>query len=194
MTQDEIRHAIFTALYVGEVAILRRYSAPDHLSNERQKAEINFMVDDIASEVPGVDEDQLRAFIDKMHQNIRKTHRGRSWPSVGEFVKAMKLAVSEMEGPTNSTRGYGAALELDSDEIAADRINSGRPVADSYLWGAGAVRLLRASAVTEYELDRYREGLFQAEQDLVGLDEAQSRLKARQENFAKFEAINSKGN
>lgn len=188
MTNDEMKTQIFTALYVGDLAILRRYNAPEHLSANRQKSEINFMVEDIASELPGgIGPDDLAELIDNMHQHIRKNCRARSWPSVAQFVDAAKFAVRESTGGNENTmRGLGSSMDLDSDRIAADRINAGEPVSDLYLYGGACLRLLASGHVTQLQIDRYREGLYRADLKTVKEPAASKRRSEREAHHNSF--------
>lgn len=188
MKTDEISSRIFSALYEGDLAILRRYSAPEHLTPNRQRAEIEFMVLDILSELPNrIDRDELEQIIFAMHQNIRKTCRARSWPSVAQFVAATKLAVSELgTAAPNSARGLGSSGDFKSDKIAANRMNAGEPVGDNYLYGSACVRLLESGAVSQQKIDAYRHSVFKSECRTVGEDKALALRAGREAHHAKF--------
>lgn len=178
MNQDP-KQQIFNALYVGELSILGRFDVPSRLSKGRQVAEINLMVSDISRHAGGATGGELDRLIDAMHQHVRESHRGREWPSIAQFVKGMKQAVADTSGQTNSMQGLGAAMDFDPDIIAAARINSNQPVAENYIWGKGAARLLEAGDVTQGQIQRYRDNLFKAEASYLGEDVANKRLQER---------------
>lgn len=168
MTPDEIKSRIFAILYVEEAAILRRYTAPEHLSAAKQRNEINFMVDDIASEVPsGINADAFETLMRDMHQNLRKIARGRAWPQIQQFVQALKLALQDSRlGTVKSTNGMNASNEQDAMSIMRDRINNYEPVPDSYLWGRNALEIVRLGYVSEKQIDNYRDATRKRFRDL----------------------------
>ena len=188
MTTDAIKHQIFSALYVGDLAILRRYNAPEHLSANRQKSEIEFMVTDIASEITGgIDAATLAKVLEGMHQHIRKNCRSRSWPSVAQFIAAVQWAVKEETGElVNTQRGIGAAHEFNTDDIMARRINSGQPVAESFIYGSGCVRLLASGEVTQFQIDQYREGMFKKDVEVYKQEGAEKLRDEREKRHAEF--------
>lgn len=188
MTTDAIKHQIFSALYVGDLAILRRYNAPEHLSANRQKSEIEFMVTDIASEVPGgIETDALSKILEGMHQHIRKHCRSRSWPSVAQFITAVQWAIKEETGElVNTQRGLGAVHEFNTDDIMARRINAGRPVPESFIYGSGAVRLVASGDVTQYQIDQYRDVMFKNDVEIYKQDGAEKLRGRREKRHAEF--------
>lgn len=118
MTPAEIKSRIFSKLYNQEDGILRRYNAPANLTESRQRDEINFMVEDIASEVPGrMTPEGVDDLMGRMHQALRKKHVGRNWPTIGQFVTAIRDALGQdaAERIANATQdvdaNYGLALD-----------------------------------------------------------------------------------
>lgn len=90
MTPEQRKRIIFESLYGEQSGILRRYAAPEHLTPDRQRGEIMFMVDDLNDELPDFPVEQFSALIDAMHTYVRRNAHGRQWPTVSDFVKASR--------------------------------------------------------------------------------------------------------
>jgi hypothetical protein len=90
MTPEQRKRIIFESLYGEQSGILRRYTAPDHLTPDRQRGEIMFMVDDLNDELPDLPDDKFMALIDAMHTYVRRNAHGRQWPTIQDFVKASR--------------------------------------------------------------------------------------------------------
>lgn len=90
MTPELRKRMIFESLYSDQTGLLRRYTAPEHLSAERQRAEIMYMVDDLDAELPDLPEADLAALLEAMHSHVRRHTHGRQWPTVADLVKASK--------------------------------------------------------------------------------------------------------
>ena len=54
---------------------------------------------------------------------------------------------------------HGQPTSFDADAIAARRMNEGQPVAETYVKGSGADRLLEKNFVTLSVIDMYRQSL-----------------------------------
>lgn len=87
---------IFEFLYNPQAGLLRSYTAPEHLSQDRQRTEINNMVEDMNSEIPSdVNEGTLNLILERTARHVRKKHAGRSWPTIRTLCAAIKAACDE---------------------------------------------------------------------------------------------------
>lgn len=65
--------------------------------------------------------------------------------------------------------------------IVAQKIRSGQPVADSYLYGGSCVQMQDEYGITDAELAPYRSALFFADKKICGEAKAVERERARKE-------------
>jgi len=136
---------------------LKRYDVPANHTHDRARQEMDAMVEDINSEIPSsVEKSSLDHILSKMSQDIRKNTRSRSWPTIYTLIKAAQKC-SETQATTIT--GPRQPHAFDSDSIAAKRINAGEPVAESYVTGMGADRLIAKSLVNLDALAAYRQSL-----------------------------------
>jgi hypothetical protein len=108
MTPEQRKRMIFESLYSDQTGLLRRYTAPEHLSAERQRAEIMYMVDDLAEELPDLPEAELAALLEAMHSHVRRNSHGRMWPTISDLVKASR----KVAGLGTSDAGTGDVDKL----------------------------------------------------------------------------------
>jgi glutamate synthase domain-containing protein 1 len=117
------------------------------------------MVEDINSEIPSnVEQSSLDHILSKMSQDIRKNTRSRSWPTIYTLTKAAQKC---SETQATAITGPKQPHIFDSDKIAANRINAGEPVAESYITGTGADRLVEKKLVTSKQIQTYYKSLEQ---------------------------------
>ena len=136
---------------------LKRYDVPANHTHDQERQEMDAMVEDINSEIPSsVEKSSLDHILSKMSQDIRKNTRSRSWPTIYTLIKAAQKC-SETQATTIT--GPRQPHAFDSDSIAAKRINAGEPVAESYVTGMGADRLIAKSLVNLDALAAYRQSL-----------------------------------
>ncbi len=148
---------------------LQAYDVPANHTTARAATEMSAMVEDINSEIAdGINEDAMKHVLSKMSQDVRKNNRTRSWPTPYNFVKAAAKC-SDAYKPAQI--GTKQPTSFDADAIAAKRMNSGEPVAETYIKGFGANRLLEKNFVTMNVMQMYRQSL---EENLI---EAYSRPK-----------------
>ena len=133
--------------------ILSQYDMPGTFTKDRARTEMNNLVEDINSELPGglKGEDFTRTF-DKMSIYIRKKNPGRSWPTIKVFMSAVKDSITINKMISQSA----AILKFEPDHIAAKRIKSGEPVGESYITGKGYQRLIDANLIKESDVDKYK--------------------------------------
>lgn len=128
---------------------LQSYSPPRGLTPDQQAGRIVSVADAFARRMP-TKGDYAEA-VENVLTKIRDTHISNSWPPQGVFVMAMPQ--TEKVQPKAAE-----TFKADEDEIAASRIEAGEPVAERYVWGSGAEKLLRDRRVTLDAIDRYRQG------------------------------------
>ena len=115
------------------------------------------MVEDINSEiVSSINEEGLTNILRNMGKDIRKNNRTRSWPTIYNMVKAAQKCSDAFKPPI---LGPSKSIAWDSDAIEARRMNRGDPVAETYITGSGADRLLEKNLVTMNDIQMYRQSL-----------------------------------
>jgi len=138
---------------------LKRYDVPANHTPDRARQEMDAMVEDINSEIPSsVEQSSLDHILSKMSQDIRKNTRSRSWPTIYTLTKAAQKC---SETQATAITGPRQPHIFDSDSIAAKRINAGEPVAESYITGTGADRLVEKNLVSSQKIQTYYKSLEQ---------------------------------
>jgi glutamate synthase domain-containing protein 1 len=145
---------------------LKRYDVPANHTPERARQEMDAMVEDINSEIPSsVEQSSLDHILSKMSQDIRKNTRSRSWPTIYTLTKAaQKCSETQATAITGPRQPY----VFDSDAISARRINAGEAVAETYVTGSGADRLIEKGLVTAEQLEPYKKYLREERMKLYG--------------------------
>lgn len=105
-----------------------------------------------------------------------------AWPSEKEVWAAAKDASKRDKG------GSETAWQPDSVAINLRRLQEGKPIAEDWLWGRNALRLVAAGADRGVMRDR-RRGLALAMSDLYGPDEARKRLLVLKARHDSAEAV-----
>jgi len=96
MNIDERKRLIFEFLF-SETGLLRRYAAPEMLSADRQRDEINDMVTDLNSEIPGhFTQTDLEHLFETLRVQVRRRHGTRSWPTIKVLLAALADALGKM--------------------------------------------------------------------------------------------------
>ena len=136
---------------------LQSYDVPANHTPERAATEMTAMVEDINSEiVSSINEEGLQNILRNMGKDIRKNNRTRSWPTIYNMVKAAQKCSDAYKPPI---LGPAKSIAWDSDAIEARRMNRGDPVAETYITGSGADRLLEKNLVTMNVIQMYRQSL-----------------------------------
>lgn len=136
---------------------LQSYDVPANHTPERAATEMSAMVEDINSEiVSSINEEGLQNILRNMGKDIRKNNRTRSWPTIYNMVKAAQKCSDAYKPPI---LGPAKSIAWDSDAIEARRMNRGDPVAETYITGSGADRLLEKNLVTMNVIQMYRQSL-----------------------------------
>jgi hypothetical protein len=78
--------------------LLRNYTAPEHLSADRQRTEINNLVEDLNSEMPsGLSDDKMDQILTALRKFVRRRHGARSWPTTKVLIAALSDALGEVD-------------------------------------------------------------------------------------------------
>ena len=132
---------------------LSKYDMPGTFTKDRAREEMNNLVEDINSELPGnLKPDDFTRTFDKMNISIRKKNPGRSWPTTKIFMAAVKDSVSINKMLNQSS----SVTKFDPDHIAAKRIKTAQPVAESYINGKGYQRLIDANLIDQEDIEKYK--------------------------------------
>lgn len=119
MNTEQRKAMIFEAFYGEHSGILRRYTAPSHLTPDRQRTEIMFMVDDMNEEVPDISAESFGRFIDAVHTQVRRNWHSREWPPIAAFIKAVRAVagVASQPGSGGDIGRLTAAERAKLDEV-----------------------------------------------------------------------------
>lgn len=159
-----------TALAVN--SFLSRYTRPTSLTHEMMAQEIRLISDDINGLIPNMDDEaEFKRWVDGGLDHLRRTYRSRNWPTSAHFIDAVTTAC-KIRVERGSRKGVETSGGFDPVEINAARMNAGQPVGDQWLYGRQAVALMATGLVSAETLKKYRSGLFFAEKDALGHDEA----------------------
>ena len=111
--------------------------------------------------------DALAARTDDALRLVRRTYKGRSWPTVSHLVDAMGYVARNSQQPAIESSA-APSWQIDPVSIAARRMNEGEAVGDDWLYGRNAVRLLQSGLVTRETVRKYRSALYFAAKDQCG--------------------------
>lgn len=135
---------------------LARYERPANFSESHVKPEVELMAGDINSEIStAYNAEGLKGLLLRIGQQVRKTHKSRRWPVIAEYVNAAKDSQRDKPLQIEDNQPH----KFDSDRIAAKRINAGEPVAQSYITGTGATRLIEKNLVKPQQIETYHKSL-----------------------------------
>jgi hypothetical protein len=149
----ELRLEIISKWLIMDLA---RYERPPNFSEIDVKPEVQLMAGDVNSEIStAYAADGMKELLLRIGQAVRKTHKSRRWPVIAEYITAAKDCQKTRQAPISDHQ----QSNLDSDIIAAKRINAGDAVAESYIIGTGADRLIAKRLVNLDALAAYRQSL-----------------------------------
>lgn len=98
MTYEERTRMIFEFLWAQKDGLLRRYQAPDYLTDDRRRDEITDMVEDINGEIPSnIGEASMGILFGKIRKALRRRHGGRSWPAIKVLLACVSDGLQEIE-------------------------------------------------------------------------------------------------
>lgn len=169
---------------------LRQYQKPTHLDNEAGLTEIRTITEEInnlisASSSP----DDLAQKVDGCFRSIRQDYTQRTWPTPAHFVKGMKVVQARSSIGADNAAGRPSVAQMKGPhEINADRMAAGDAVGDSWVYGRGAVELLREGMVTQDTLRKYRSALYFRAKEVGGPEYAAQIEEAMKARHAAAEA------
>jgi hypothetical protein len=144
---------------------LARYERPANFTESHIKPEVEVMAEDINSEIStAYNQEGFKELLLRIGQNVRKTHKSRRWPVIAEYINAAKDCQANNHTQIEDRQPF----KFDSDAIAAKRINAGEAVAETYINGSGAERLIEKKLITPNELEPYKRYLRDERQKLYG--------------------------
>lgn len=151
-------------------AFLRQYQRPPHLDTDGSLIEVKAIAEEINNLISASsNQDALAERVEACFRSLRQNYTQRTWPTVAHFVKAM----SEVQ--SKAAQIESADVETKSPEqIAADRMNAGEAVGDTWIYGRGALTLLKSGLVTQDVMRRYRSALYFSAKEVGGKDYAES--------------------
>jgi hypothetical protein len=116
-----------------------------------QKQEISDVSDAVNSSIPkDATETSIPRLFERMRRDLKKSAKTRAWPITREIVEAIKERTPKKDFEASQVAAF------DSDTIAAMRINNGEGVAETYIIGSAADRLIEKNLVTPKTLDAYK--------------------------------------
>lgn len=148
---------------------LDRYSPRRALQANEQamSAEVNALMRVILKMAPGSD---YLSWLAKVTNQLDYQMKTAAWPTVSE-VGAACSNINKAKA-LHTQRKFPS---LDPVAIAAKRMNAGEDIADGWLYGRGAVELIKSGAVSRETIRKYRSALFFAYRDLLGEEKAKLR-------------------
>ncbi len=106
MNYEQRKTVIFEWLFGQERGQLRSYEAPEFLSNDRRRDEINNMVEDINSEITSeMTPNYLSYLLGLTATEVRKKHKGRKWPTINTFCLSIRHAQERAEPQEGNSCG-----------------------------------------------------------------------------------------
>ena len=111
MNIEDRKRLIFEFLF-SKTGLLRRYAAPEMLSADRQRDEINDMVADLNADIPSLyTSDDFSRLFEIMPALVRRRHGTRSWPTTKVLLAALKDALGEMKTTNHAGDVEGFMLD-----------------------------------------------------------------------------------
>ena len=190
LTYEQRKRAVFDFLYRKDGGLLRRYRAPEHLSDDAMRDEVNLLVEDINQLIPNEQtESDLRLLFQQINTAIRRRHGAQGWPPAKIFIAATEDAVAEAVKKKAASVPAGTS-SLDPYEVTSAKMRAGEPVSEGYLWGREAVQMIARGLIEQITMESYRTGAFMARKDQYGAqaavqweDEAKLRHLAAKEAY-----------
>lgn len=112
MTFEERQNAVGTLL---RETILPRYTRPAHLSDDMARAELRDMVNELVADWPVMGRTEFEATAQRMAREVRRSHEGRSWPSIKRLLAALDAATKERpasaHGGDENPQVYAGAVD-----------------------------------------------------------------------------------
>jgi hypothetical protein len=168
LSYEQRKRAVFEFLYRKDGGLLRRYRAPEHLSDDAMRDEVNLLVEDINRLIPNEQtESDLRLLFQEINTGIRRRHGAQGWPPAKIFIAATEDAVAEAAKKKTANAPAGAS-SLDPYEITSAKMRAGEPVSEGHLWSREAVQLIVRGLIDQTTMESYRTGAFMARKGQYG--------------------------
>ena len=169
MNHDERKAIIARGLsdYLGPLA------PPRALDAEAQAEMLRRTIKAINARLPIGNDDEIRGSLERMFDEVTRSHKGWSWPTPDEFVSAIRGGSSKASPETFTPSSHDDASAADMN--AAD-MNAGRPVPEAIVWGITGIRLANAGTIRPGTLERYRQASARAAAAVWGEDGARAHL------------------
>jgi len=180
--------------------VLSFYAPPDHITEASIQKNIQIIAEDVNNKLPeDVKPDYLRLLLRDTFRELRTIHGSRSWPSSKLFMQAAGSIAARALKAERETEGKTLGDTPTPEQINRDRIKAKQPVADRWIYGIGARRLVSMGYVEEQDLTGYKSSLFHSAKDVYGNDSAlelEARWKERDrtasEEIASLEDVSTK--
>ncbi|WP_226562171.1 hypothetical protein [Salipiger thiooxidans] len=121
---------------------------PRALDAEAQAEMLRRTVAAINSRLPIGNADEVSGSLERMFEQVTRTHKGWAWPTPDEFVSAIRGGSSKSAPETFAPSSY--------DDASAEDMNAGRAVPEAIVWGITGVRLANSGSIRHDTLERYR--------------------------------------
>ena len=147
--------------------LLSGYEPPYNLRDDtaKQVREADEICELIVNNLPTwLNENQITGTFERTGKDLKRTAKTRSWPIARDIIEAIHKATPAQDAASPASQPF----KFDSDTIAAKRINAGDPVAENYINGIGAERLIEKKLITPQKLQGYKKYLEQEKAKLYG--------------------------
>lgn len=170
MKYEERIHIVRDAI----TSFLARYSPPKSATEESMAANFTGICEAINKRISAnLNKDQFNTRIAQILDAVADKHETNAWPIQSEFVKAIERtskAAEPSRHPETNTQQHDLTIN-------ANRIKQGLPVSDSYLWGRLAHELLKATDITQDQINSYRNAHHQNLTAIYGPEKTQHILE-----------------
>ena len=98
LTYEERTSRIFNFLFSQADGLLRAYKKPDHLSDDRARAEIDEMVGEINKDIPStVGDASFDILLKALRSAVKRRHGASGWPAIKVLTAATADALDELD-------------------------------------------------------------------------------------------------
>ncbi len=149
-------------------AYLRPLAVPKALDADAQAEMFLRTVAAINSRLPIGNSEEVSGSLQRMFEEVTRTHKGWAWPTPDEFVGAIRGGSSKASPETFAPSSH--------DDAAAAAMNAGQAVPEGVVWGFTGVRLANAGSIRPGTLERYRQASARAAAGVWGEDGARAHL------------------
>lgn len=171
-TCEQRKRAVFEFLYGKDGGLLRRYRAPEHLSDDAMRDEVNLLVEDINRQIPdSATEADIKLLLPEINAAIRRRHGAQGWPPAKVFIAATEDARIAAANKKAASQPI-CETNLDPYQITSRKMRAGEPVSEGYLWGREAVQLIARGLIDQITMENYRTGAFTARKQQYGEEHA----------------------